>query len=122
MTVVGGTHLVRLLVRGFEQISGPGLRDYIQEVENVVYRGDEGEKLEWQRLVRYDKGYMVILLGRAPVGQRNGRGNEKTVLTRIGSASSNTFRTAVSSSNNFVLMRYSLRAIEAGWFQGAQTR
>jgi hypothetical protein len=65
---------------------------------------------------------MVILLEEPPVGQRKGRGSEKMVLTRIGSASSNAFRTAVSSSNNFVPMRYSLRAFEAGWFQGAQTR
>jgi hypothetical protein len=65
---------------------------------------------------------MMILLEGAPVGQREGRGNGKTVLTRIGSAWSNAFRTAVSSSNNFVPMRYSLRAFEAGWFQEAQTR
>jgi hypothetical protein len=57
---------------------------------------------------------MVILLEEPPVGQREGRGNGKTEPTRIGSASSNAFRTAVSSSNNFVPMRYSLRAFEAG--------
>jgi hypothetical protein len=65
---------------------------------------------------------MVVLLEGATDGSKEGRGNGQTILTRIGSASSNTFRTAVSSSSIFEPMRYSLRAFEAGWFQGAQMR
>jgi hypothetical protein len=56
------------------------------------------------------------------MGQNEGTGHGPTVLTRIGSASSNTFQTAVSSSSILEPMRYSLRVFDAGWFQGAQTR
>jgi hypothetical protein len=115
-----GTHLFRLLIRRVEQIACPSLRDDVQEVKDVVDSCDKRQEVEWQWLVWYNEGHVMILLERPPVGQREGRGNGKAVLTRIGSASSNAFRTAVSSSNIFVPMRCSLRAFEAGWFQEAQ--
>jgi hypothetical protein len=54
------------------------------------------------------------------MGQNEGTGHGQPVLTRIGNASSNAFRMVVSSSSILEPMRYSLRAFDAGWFQGAQ--
>jgi hypothetical protein len=48
-------------------------------------------------------------------------GSRRTELTRVGNASSIAPQTAVSSSSIFEPMRYPLKAVVSGWFQGAQT-